>query len=149
MGDMEDQVAAVSSDLDIALRTAGPQTPKPTYSDDSLFDRTAIEVFRRALANELGGDTSSKSGYEGVMDLALILNRQYPAHETRARTRAVLRSLFPPFIIKLFPVMFAKPFPAFSAKLNAWITSLSCVWLMVSLSLLKAARPEDACDVLG
>ena len=113
------------------LRTAGPPTPKPAFSDDSPFDRVAIAVFRRALARELGGDTSARRGYEGVMDLALALNRRYPAPEARTRTRAVLRGLFPNFIIKLFPLMFAQPFPAFSAKLNAWITSLTCVWLMV------------------
>jgi len=114
------------------LRAAGPPTPKPAYSDDSPFDRAAIAVFRRALARELGGDTSARRDYEGVMDLALALNRRYPAPEARSRTRAVLRGLFPNFIIKLFPLMFARPFPAFSAKLNAWITSLTCVWLMVS-----------------
>lgn len=126
--------AAASPDVRAAppLRTAGPETTKPVYSDQSMFASTAIEVFRRALAKELGGDdASSKRGYEGVMDLALLLNRRYPAHETRSRTRAVLRGLFPTFIIKLFPLMFARPFPAFSAKLNAWITSVSCEWLMV------------------
>lgn len=27
-------------------------------------------------------------------------------------------------------VMFAKPFPVFSCKLNAWVTALTCQWLM-------------------
>ena len=30
-------------------RCAGPQTPKPAFSDASLFDRTAIRVFREAF----------------------------------------------------------------------------------------------------
>ena len=121
---------------------AGPRTPKPVYSDESLFDRTAIRVFRGALAQTLGGDTSAKAGYGGIMDLALELNRRYSAAETRMRTRGVLRGLFPEFIIKLFPLMFAQPFPAFSAKLNALITSLTCVWLMGPMTLFDVEADE-------
>jgi len=32
---------------DAEYRKAGPNTPKPTYADSSLFDRTAIGVFRQ------------------------------------------------------------------------------------------------------
>lgn len=128
---------------------AGPSTPKPIYSDDSLFDRTAISVFRGALAQTLGGDTSSKEGYAGIMELALELNRQYTSAETRMRTRGVLRGLFPKFIIMLFPLMFARPFPAFSAKLNAWITSLTCVWLMGPNTLFDVEADELTSPVWG
>jgi len=55
--------------------------------------------------------------------------------ETQQRTRKILVSLFPPFILKLFPIMFSSPFPAFSAKLNALITSSTCKWLMGPQSL--------------
>jgi hypothetical protein len=128
---------------------AGPSTPKPEYADDSLFDRTAISVFRGALVQTLGVDTSSKAGYAGIMELALELNRRYTAAETRMRTRGVLRGLFPKFIIKLFPLMFARPFPAFSAKLNAWITSLTCVWLMGPNTLFDVEADELTSPVWG
>ena len=128
---------------------AGPNTQKPEYSDASLFDRTAISVFRGALAQTLGDDTSSKAGYAGIMELALELNRRWPAAETRMRTRGVLRGLFPKFIIKLFPLMFARPFPAFSAKLNAWITSLTCVWLMGPNTLIDVEADELTSPVWG
>lgn len=125
-------------------RCAGPQTPKPAFSDASLFDRTAIRVFREALAHELGGVSSAEIGYAGIMDLARELNRRYPAQEARRRTRGILRGLFPDFIIKLFPLMFAQPMPAFSAKLNAAITSLTCKWLMGPNTLLDVDEAEIA-----
>jgi hypothetical protein len=45
-------------------------------------------------------------------------------------TRGILASLFPSWLPGAFKLMFAKPLPAFSCKLNALATALSCQWLM-------------------
>jgi len=126
------------------FRHAGPATPPPSYKDELWWDRTALSMFRGAMVKNLGQDVMEQ-GYDGVMRLALMLNQRYEPLETRARTRSILRSLFPVFIIKLFPLMFARPFPAFSAKLNAYITSVTCSWLMGPMKLfdLKAEEMED------
>jgi hypothetical protein len=49
---------------------------------------------------------------------------------TQEATRTILKSLFPSWLPPAFKVMFAKPFPMFSNKLNAWVTALTCQWLM-------------------
>lgn len=45
-------------------------------------------------------------------------------------TRKILRTLFPSWLPPAFKVMFAKPFPVWSNKLNAWVTGITCQWLM-------------------
>lgn len=42
----------------------------------------------------------------------------------------ILLTLFPSWLPRFFSVMFAKPFPEFSNKMNAWVTALTCQWLM-------------------
>jgi hypothetical protein len=49
---------------------------------------------------------------------------------TQAETHEILRSLFPSWLLPAFRVMFARPLPEFSNKLNAWVTALTCQWLM-------------------
>lgn len=50
--------------------------------------------------------------------------------DTQEATQEILLTLFPKFIPPFFAVMFAKPFPAWSNWLNAWVTMLTCQWLM-------------------
>jgi hypothetical protein len=53
-----------------------------------------------------------------------------PALAPQERTRAILNSLFPSWLPGAFKAMFSGPLPAFSCKLNALATALSCQWLM-------------------
>ena len=123
--------------------SAGPGTPPPSYAeaDERWFDQFAINLFRAGMVRAIGEDVSTP-GYPGLMELALKLNRRFPPGETRRRTRGILASFFPPFILKLFPVMFALPLPAFSAKLNAAITALTCRWLMGPIEVVDVPAEE-------
>ena len=49
---------------------------------------------------------------------------------TQEATRGILKTLFPGWLPPAFKVMFAKPLPIFSNKLNAWVTGITCQWLM-------------------
>eukprot|EP00211_Chloroparvula_japonica_P016590 CAMPEP_0119138312 /NCGR_PEP_ID=MMETSP1310-20130426/25412_1 /TAXON_ID=464262 /ORGANISM="Genus nov. species nov., Strain RCC2339" /LENGTH=187 /DNA_ID=CAMNT_0007129491 /DNA_START=1 /DNA_END=564 /DNA_ORIENTATION=- len=65
------------------------------------------------------------------MDLAQQLNRVGGGPEdVQAATRRVLRSLFPPWLPGAFKAMFSRPFPELSCRMNAWVTALTCQWLM-------------------
>jgi hypothetical protein len=85
-----------------------------------------------------------------------VLNSQHStAHGTQESTRQILRSLFPSWLPGAFKacthlvvaplrhhdasealshlgaqVMFSRPMPALSCRLNAWVTALTCQWLM-------------------
>ncbi|KAJ1472893.1 hypothetical protein T484DRAFT_1557659, partial [Baffinella frigidus] len=125
------------------FRRAGPDTAQPSYveADQRWFDKFAINLFRAGMVRAIGEDVRTP-GYPGLMELALKLNRRFPPGETRRRTRGILASFFPPFILKLFPVMFAGPFPAFSAKLNAAITAATCRWLMGPIEVVDVPAEE-------
>ena len=62
--------------------------------------------------------------------------------KTQLATRSILNSLFPSWLPPAFKVMFAKPLPGFSNKLNAWVTALTCQWLM-GPSKVNDAEQED------
>jgi hypothetical protein len=93
------------------------------------------------MVKSLGNDVESP-GYAGLMELARGLNRKYAPPEAQAEVRKILRGLFPLFIIRLFPLMFSGPFPAFSAKLNAWITKITCAWLMGPMEMKDVPAEE-------
>ncbi|KAL6771544.1 hypothetical protein ACKKBG_A26805 [Auxenochlorella protothecoides x Auxenochlorella symbiontica] len=88
------------------------------------------DCYRRKMAAAVGHD-SPKQGYAAIIDLTRELNDapNTPA-DTQAATVSILKSLFPPWLPGAFAVMFSKPFPAFSARLNAWATAVTCQWLM-------------------
>lgn len=69
--------------------------------------------------------------YDAIIDLTRTLNtmHMHPT-DTQATTRAILISLFPLWLLPAFTVMFSRPFPEFSCRLNAWVTALTCQWLM-------------------
>jgi hypothetical protein len=69
--------------------------------------------------------------YPAIIDLTRRLNRQYQtARDTQLATRRILNSLFPSWLPGAFKVMFSAPLPAFSCRLNALATALTCQWLM-------------------
>jgi hypothetical protein len=91
-----------------------------------------MRLFRARMVAALGGgaDSSLPQGdYSAIIDLTRRLNAQPPA-STRAQTRAILRALFPSWLPGAFAVLFSRFLPAFSARLNAWATALTCQWLM-------------------
>jgi len=115
-----------------AYRDAGPQAPPPRYDavDAQALNQGVMGLFRRKMVAELGRD-SQLEGYDAIIDLTRRLNAADRApRETQVATRRILQSLFPAWLPRLFKTMFAVPFPAFSAKMNAVVTMLSCQWLM-------------------
>ena len=113
-----------------ALARGGPGTPAPEYDDTKPLDRVLLGLFRRRMAEELGRD-SAMHGYDAIVDMSRQLKARGPGPEgTRRATQRILVSLFPTWLLPAFRVMFAKPYPAFSLKLNAWVTALTCQWLM-------------------
>ena len=112
------------------LARGGPRTPAPSYDDARPLDAALLGLFRRRMAEELGRD-SAMSGYDAIVDMSRQLKARGPgASGTRLATQRILVSLFPSWLLPAFRVMFARPFPAFSLRLNAWVTALTCQWLM-------------------
>lgn len=62
--------------------------------------------------------------------------------ETQEATIQILLTLFPAWLPSFFSVMFAKPFPEFSNKMNAWVTALTCQWLMGPNQVTDYERPD-------
>lgn len=112
--------------------SAGPAGP--------LVDRALEAKFRAALAAEAGGDVEER-GFAGIVTLSRVLVTRYRSGDAvSAASQRVLRGLFPDWppgapagrvgLLHWFAVLFARPFPAFSARLNAWVTSWAAQWLM-------------------
>jgi len=87
------------------------------------------------MVSETGGVDSEREGYEGIIDLTL--NRLANNKERYANARAIqngsqriLRSLFPKWLLPAFRAMFARPAPVLSGRMIAFVTALSCEWLM-------------------
>lgn len=115
----------------VAFREGRVDEP-PSYSqiDGQPLNRAITQLFRRKMVAELGTD-SKLEGYAAIIDLTRLLNsRSSDPRETQIATRRILRSLFPSWLPSLFKVMFAKPMPTLSNVMNAWVTSLTCQWLM-------------------
>ena len=76
-------------------------------------------------------DSCSLCRYDAIIDLTRSLNSRYcnPA-ETQQATQQILRSLFPAWLLPAFRAMFSRPLPTASCRLNAWVTALTCQWLM-------------------
>ena len=124
-----------------SFRSAGPTTERPLYADASLIDRLGIDLFRKAMAKNLGHDVETP-GFAGILELARSLNKIHKPAEVQVEVRYILRSLFPELILRLFPLMFSVPFPEFSAKLNARITRITCAWLMGKMQLEDVPNEE-------
>ncbi|KAK9789959.1 hypothetical protein WJX73_004858 [Symbiochloris irregularis] len=78
----------------------------------------------------LGQDVTSK-GYQSIVDLTRILNATFDRPEgTQQLTRQILVSLFPRWLLPAFRALFSAPMPQLSCRLNAFVTALTCQWLM-------------------
>lgn len=72
-----------------------------------------------------------------------MLNTKYPnAKDAHDATRAVLVSLFPSWLLPAFVVMFSRPMPELSCRLNAWVTALTCQWLMGPCRVVDLELPD-------
>jgi hypothetical protein len=117
------------------LPVAGPPTPPPDYAalDARPLSILITALFRARMVASLGGGggggVPQEEGYAGIIALTRALLARPPG-ATRAATRAILRSLFPPGLPWAFARLFARPFPLFSARLNAAATAVACEWLM-------------------
>lgn len=95
-------------------------------------DALLMALFRAKLGDEVGRDgAAGRSGYDGLMDLVWELQGgRSSARDVSAATRRVLNSLFPPGLPAAFKVLFAGPMPELSCRMNAFVTALTCKWLM-------------------
>lgn len=110
----------------------GPDEPKPSYTelDEKPLNSLVYNLFRRKMVDALGGQDSSMSGYDAIIDLTRRLNALGDPRDTQHVTRQILLSLFPGWLPPAFKIMFAKPLPGLSCQLNAFATWLTCQWLM-------------------
>lgn len=110
--------------------TVGPSTPRPDYTalDARPLSRLITALFRARMVAVLGADVA-EGGYDGIVALTRALNARPPS-ATRAATRTILASLFPPGLPGAFGALIAKPFPVAAARLNAAATAAACEWLM-------------------
>lgn len=75
-------------------------------------------------------DTEAQ-GYDAIIGLTRKLNAKYKhPQQTQAATKRILKSLFPGWLPPAFSAMFSRPVPQVAAQLNAWVTALTCQWLM-------------------
>ena len=82
-------------------------------------------------SGHFGAPLPRPRSYPAIIELTRRLNRQHPtARGTQLATRAILGSLFPSWLPGAFGAMFSRPLPAFSCRLNALATALTCQWLM-------------------
>lgn len=101
-----------------------------TRIDANPLNKLIMALFRKKMVAAIGKD-SIKQGYDAIIDLTQTLNSMHTrASDTQAATRAILVSLFPSWLLPAFTVIFSQPFPDFSCRLNAWVTALTCQWLM-------------------
>lgn len=105
---------------------------KPDYAelDKKPANTFLMDLFKRKMVLEIGKDTSVP-GYDGLIDLTRALNSKYETPKgTQEATRRILKSLFPSWLPSAFAAMFSKPMPELSCRLNAWVTAMTCQWLM-------------------
>lgn len=114
-------------------RTKATRTDaKPDYAELDAKPANAflMDLFKRKMVHEIGEDTQMV-GYEGLIDLTRALNGKYGTPKgTQEATRRILKSLFPSWLPSAFAAMFSRPMPELSCRLNAWVTALTCQWLM-------------------
>jgi hypothetical protein len=114
-----------------------PQDTKPDYENivgplGRFMDRIFLTVFRLTLDKNSGiTSTRDNDDYQGLIEIALAMNRKYP-NRTEVQTRAlvVLKSLFPSWMPPAYTVLFSRPFPNLAARMNAWATKVAGTWLM-------------------
>jgi hypothetical protein len=84
-----------------------------------------------------------KDDYQGLMEVANQMNRQYSKQEVRVLSRKILQSLFPSWLPSAFSWMFAAPFPEFSARMNAYATYVAGQWLMGECELMDFTTKDQ------
>ena len=78
-----------------------------------------------------------------MMDLVWELQTSgRSARDVSGATRRVLNSLFPPGLPAAFRALFSGPFPVLSCRMNAFVTALSCQWLMGPSSVNDVELPD-------
>lgn len=121
---------ASSSSSSSGSGEAAPAVASPP-SEPNLFDIFALALFRRKLVEAVGW-SSPKSGYEGMIEEARRLLLMHPNKQRSEEDAvAILRTMFPPGLLPLFkkyiaPIGGGRP----AAILTAWVTQLTCQWLM-------------------
>mmetsp|Transcript_3521 Transcript_3521/g.4953 ORF Transcript_3521/g.4953 Transcript_3521/m.4953 type:complete len:289 (+) Transcript_3521:101-967(+) len=129
--------------LKIIEGTAGPDTPKPVYDDEALPDKLFLAVFRAKLAQQMGKDVATP-GYTGLMELIAVLNDENADKDyVQNVARMTLLSLFPGWLPPAFSALFSQNIPNISCRMNAWVTLLTCGWLMGPEMELNDVEMED------
>lgn len=111
---------------------AGPSEAPPSYTniDASPWNNAIMALFRRKMVVALAEDTEAQ-GYDAIIDLTRKLNSKYKhPKQTQEATKKILKSLFPGWLPGAFSAMFSRPVPQLACQLNAWVTTLTCQWLM-------------------
>eukprot|EP00873_Tetraselmis_striata_P028438 jgi/Tetstr1/448702/TSEL_035941.t1 len=126
----EPQLNAGANKVVSTRRGPGDAMPDYTAIDAAPLNRAVMTLFRRKMAAAVGED-SALPGYDGIVELTWMLNTKYPsAPATQQATLGILLSLMPSWLPGVFKVMFAQPLPALSNIMNAYVTMLTCQWLM-------------------
>lgn len=131
------------------LRIQGPPIEtKPNYNEihgplGKLLDSLFLQIFRSKMESITNiSSPLPKDNYQGLMDVATQMNRQYSKKEVRMLSREILKSLFPPWLPSAFSWMFAAPFPEFSARMNAYATYVAGQWLMGECEMIDSKTDQ-------
>jgi Beta-carotene isomerase D27-like, C-terminal len=120
---------------------AGPDpATKPDYDAihgplGAAVDQVFLRIFHASLHEQVRGRPyqakgSSAATFDDIAQLAREMSQTEPPAVVQAKSLAVLRSLFPPWLPRQYKIWFSGPFPAFSCRMNAWATYVAGTWLM-------------------
>jgi Beta-carotene isomerase D27-like, C-terminal len=121
---------------------AGPDpATKPDYDAihgplGAAVDQVFLRIFHASLYEQVRGkpyqqeEGSSAATFDDIAQLAREMSQTEPPAVVQAKSLAVLRSLFPPWLPRQYRIWFSGPFPAFSCRMNAWATYVAGTWLM-------------------
>ncbi|CAI9300335.1 unnamed protein product [Lactuca saligna] len=97
-----------------------------------VLDHVFLNLFRNKMVQEVGWD-SEKAGYDGLIDVANRLMLARTNSQTQEAAVRILRSLFPPLLLKLYKILIAPLAQGkVAAVMVARVTAVSCEWLMGS-----------------
>ena len=112
------------------LAFEGSQMPFVEYSSNfSVIDWLFFNTFAGAVASQLPTGTIPATSYSDLIDMINQLTRSEPASITNEKSKQMLVSLFPSWLLPSYRVIFGR-FTGFSAWLNTWVTHWTTQWLM-------------------
>ena len=99
-----------------------------TTYQDNWFDRICIALFTHQMSKALGGRTTKRKGYEGIVDLSTKIMQGRNCKQQQAVVTRILKSIIPA-PVRLVVRRFISP-NRLVCELNAWCAAKLFKWLV-------------------